>query len=113
MVRASSTMARPPTAANAASFAVSIRLGLPPAVMYIKPAQARNSPAAASPILVAAVVSLSNRLLISVVLATLAPFNPTARYKVRAPEAGEHRLNRDHLSFGRCIDLLAVADVDT
>src|SRR6185312_6941681 len=60
MVCASSTTARPPTAANAASLAHSIRRGLPLAVMYRKPAQARNSAAAARPTLVAASSSAPN-----------------------------------------------------
>src|SRR5262249_28529143 len=57
---ANRTPAKPPTAANAASLAVSMRRGLPPAVMYRKPAQARNRPAAAMPMVRARSVSLVN-----------------------------------------------------
>src|SRR5438067_12171507 len=54
IVCASRTMASPPMAAKAASLALSIRRGLPLAVMYRNPAHARNNAAAARPTLVAA-----------------------------------------------------------
>src|SRR5206468_3870007 len=67
---ASSTTARPPTAANAASLALSMRLGLPLAVMYRNPAQARNTAAAAMATVLAASSSvLNSRMMVAVSLA--------------------------------------------
>src|SRR5438132_8972240 len=64
MVCASSTMARPAIAAKAASLALSIRRGLPPAVMYRKPAQARNTAAAPRPTCEAMLSRWSNKMMI-------------------------------------------------
>src|SRR5205814_1377817 len=120
------TMASPPTAANAASLAVSMRLGLPLAVMYRKPAQARKSAAAARPIFVASSSSVLKSWVMELIPAMLSPFEvvkqelgsasatsrAAAADEVIAPEPGEHRLNRDHLAFCGRIDLLAIADVN-
>src|SRR5207302_10845101 len=105
MVCANNTTASPPIAAKAASLALSMRRGLPPAVMYRKPAQARNSAAAARPTRVAASSSVSNNLTMSVGLLIVSPFglewetggsggaDTPAADEVSAPEAGEHRLD--------------------
>src|SRR5579859_10898 len=111
-VCASRTTANPPIAAKAASLALSIRRGLPPAVMYRKPAQAKKSAAAASPTFVAASRSVSNSRMIGCGLLIECPFgladdrrhsravDAPAAVEVGAPEAAEDRLDRDHLTFG-------------
>src|SRR5579859_5532270 len=117
MVCASKTTASPPIAANAASLALSMRRGLPPAVMYKKPAQARNSAAAARPTLVAASSSVLNISTTDCGLLIECPFGlklaepgscgayPAAAREVVAPEAAENRLDGDHLTFGWRVDL--------
>src|SRR5216683_1143884 len=124
MVCANKTTANPPIAAKAASLALSMRRGLPPAVMYRKPAQARNSAAAASPTFVAASSSVSNSRIIGCGLLIESPFglecgvhrsrapDPTTAVKVGAPEAAENGLDGDGLAFGRRVDLQTAADVD-
>src|SRR5712691_419304 len=124
MVCANKTTANPPIAAKAASLALSMRRGLPPAVMYRKPAQARNSAAAASPTFVAASSSVSKSRMIGCGLLIGSPFalksggsrscgaHSTATIKVGAPEAAEDGLNGDHLALGWRVDLQAAADVN-
>src|SRR6266571_2336188 len=124
MVCANKTTASPPMAAKAASLALSMRRGLPPAVMYRKPAQARNSAAAASPTFVAASSSVSKSRMIGCGLLIESPFglecdtarsrvvHSAATIKVSGPEAAEDGLNGDHLAFGRRVDLQATTDVN-
>src|SRR5207302_120677 len=124
MVCANKTTASPPIAAKAASLALSMRRGLPPAVMYRKPAQARKSAAAASPTFVAASSSVSKRRMIGCGLLIESPFGlecetsgsrgvlSTATIKVSAPETAEDGLNGDHLALGRRVDLQPATDVN-
>src|ERR1051326_3648541 len=110
MVCASSTTARPPMAAKAASLALSIRRGLPPAVMYRKPAQAKNSAAAAMPTFVAASSSVLNNWMMVSGLVIECPFEleygvvasrvayPAGARVMGTPEAAENGLDRDRKS---------------
>src|SRR5256885_472694 len=104
-------------AAKAASLALSMRRGLPPAVMYKNPAQARKSAAAARPTFMATSSSASNSVMIGWGLVIESPFgfecgtsrsspaHPADTVEVGAPEAAEHRLNGNHLAFCGRIDL--------
>src|SRR5207244_2512880 len=127
MVLANNTTASPPIAAKAASLALSMRRGLPPAVMYRNPAHARNSAAAARPTFVAASSSISNSwiigcgLLIDSAFGRLASARRTSRcravhatatVKMGTPEAAEDRLDGHQLTFGRRVDLQAAPNVN-
>src|SRR5437763_10055721 len=124
MACARSTIARPPSAANAASLAVSMRRGLPLAVMYRKPAQARNSADAVSPTWVATCNNRLKRSMMACGLLIETPFglgtkawrswtqNPTTGGEVGSPEPAEDRLNGDDLALSGRVDLLPATDVD-
>src|SRR5215471_9237016 len=115
-------------AAKAASLALSIRRGLPLAVMYRNPAHARNSAAAARPTFVAASRSVSKTCVICVGSAMLrlsfvqavirdglsgrTCVRAASAKKVCAPETGEDGRDGDGLAFSGCIDLHAISDVD-
>src|SRR5207302_3433679 len=98
-----------------------IRRGLPPAVMYRKPAQARNSADVARPTWVATLSRPQNNSVIATVFIDVPPRVdvlaaqscaswPSAADEVLTPKTAEDALNRNHLARGRGVDLLSAAD---